>query len=74
MSFWPSTKRAEALEAELSALKEAFAEVSERNRSLNAGLESTSWGSAWWQRRFENWISGPLRSLTGWCMFMRLKP
>ncbi|MEQ5813977.1 CZB domain-containing protein [Marinobacter sp. NFXS11] len=38
MSFWPSTKRAEALEAELSALKKAFAEVSEQNRSLNAGL------------------------------------
>ncbi|PHQ27305.1 hypothetical protein CLH62_06960 [Marinobacter guineae] len=39
MSFWPSTKRAEALESELSALKEAFAEVSEQKRSLEAGLE-----------------------------------
>jgi methyl-accepting chemotaxis protein len=39
MSFWPSTKRAEALESELSALKEAFAEISEQKRSLEMALE-----------------------------------
>jgi len=39
MSFWPFTKRAEALESELSALKAAFAEVSEQKRGLEVGLE-----------------------------------
>ncbi|KMQ76183.1 methyl-accepting chemotaxis protein [Marinobacter subterrani] len=39
MGFWPSTKRAEALEAELSALNKAFAEASEQNRRLEAELE-----------------------------------
>lgn len=39
MGFWPSTKRAEALKAELSAVNKAFAEVSGQNRRLEAELE-----------------------------------
>src|SRR5690554_6208653 len=39
MSLWPSTRRAEALDAELSALKGDFAELSRENRQLQARLE-----------------------------------
>ena len=39
MGFWPSTKRVEALEAELSALNKAYAERDEQNRRLEAELE-----------------------------------
>lgn len=39
MGFWPSAKRVEALELELSALQGAFAEVNEQNRALEASLE-----------------------------------
>lgn len=39
MGFWPSTKRVEALEAELSALNETLSAVGERNRRLEAELE-----------------------------------
>ncbi|MEP1217061.1 MAG: methyl-accepting chemotaxis protein [Marinobacter sp.] len=42
MGFWPSTKRAEALEWELSALKKAFAEISEQNSRLEARLDEES--------------------------------
>ncbi|WP_417548508.1 methyl-accepting chemotaxis protein [Marinobacter segnicrescens] len=39
MGFWPSTKRVDALEEELSALNEALSAVGERNRRLEAELE-----------------------------------
>lgn len=39
MGLWPSTRRAEALDAELSALKEAFAGLARENRHLQARLE-----------------------------------
>jgi len=39
MSFWPSTKRAEALEAELATVKQELAEVSEQKRSLETRLD-----------------------------------
>lgn len=39
MGFWSSTKRAEVLEVELSALKTAFAELSDENRGLQLMLE-----------------------------------
>src|SRR5690554_6320876 len=39
IGFWPSTKRVEALEAELSALNKAYAERDEQNRRLEAELE-----------------------------------
>ncbi|GHD50387.1 Chemoreceptor zinc-binding domain-containing protein [Marinobacter persicus] len=39
MGFWSSIKRAKVLEAELSELNKAFAEVSERNGELEAELE-----------------------------------
>jgi len=39
MGFWPSTKRVEALEAELSALHSTVAEVTEHNHRLEAEVE-----------------------------------
>lgn len=39
MGFWPSTKRAEALQAELSLRNKAFAELEQRNQTLEAQLE-----------------------------------
>ncbi|WP_341582585.1 methyl-accepting chemotaxis protein [Marinobacter metalliresistant] len=40
MTFWPSTKRAELLEGELSALKEAYGQISEQKRVLESRLEA----------------------------------
>lgn len=46
MGFWPSTKRAAALESELSALKKTTAEVTEQNRALAVSLEQAHFALA----------------------------
>lgn len=42
MGFWPSTKRAEMLERELSALQQAYNQVREQNQGLESTLNAES--------------------------------